>query len=44
MAHDVVRSADGTAIAHEMFGQGPPVIAVDGATCDRALMHPPRSP
>jgi alpha-beta hydrolase superfamily lysophospholipase len=40
MAHDVVRSADGTTIAYETFGQGPALIAVCGATCDRALMRP----
>jgi hypothetical protein len=40
MAHDVVRSADGTPIAYETFGQGPALVAVCGATCDRALMRP----
>jgi alpha-beta hydrolase superfamily lysophospholipase len=40
MAHDLVRSADGTTIAYETFGQGPALIAVCGATCDRALMRP----
>jgi pimeloyl-ACP methyl ester carboxylesterase len=40
MAHDVVRSADGTTIAYETFGRGPALIVVCGATCDRALMRP----
>ena len=40
MAHDVVRSADGTPIAYKTFGQGPALVAVCGATCDRALMRP----
>jgi Alpha/beta hydrolase family len=39
MAHDLMNSADGTSIAFETFGQGPPLIAVGGATCDRALMR-----
>jgi pimeloyl-ACP methyl ester carboxylesterase len=39
MAHDTVISADGTSIAYETFGEGPPLIAVCGATCDRALMR-----
>jgi pimeloyl-ACP methyl ester carboxylesterase len=34
-----VTSRDGTTIAYEMFGQGPPLITVCGATCDRALMR-----
>jgi pimeloyl-ACP methyl ester carboxylesterase len=34
-----VRSADGTKIAFETFGEGEPLIAVCGATCDRALMR-----
>jgi hypothetical protein len=34
-----VTSKDGTAIAYERFGEGPPLIAVCGATCDRALMR-----
>ncbi len=33
-------SRDGTPIAFERLGDGPPVIVVCGATCDRALMHP----
>src|SRR5918995_4618468 len=40
MANDIVRSADGTTIAYERSGQGPTLIAVCGATCDRALMRP----
>jgi len=40
MAHDMVRSADGTTIAYETFGRGPALIVVCGATCDRALMRP----
>lgn len=33
-------SRDGTAIAFERFGDGPPVIVVGGATCDRAVTRP----
>ena len=40
MANDIVRSVDGTTIAYERSGQGPTLIAVCGATCDRALMRP----
>ncbi len=36
----MVRSADGTSIASEVFGEGPTLITVRGATCDRALMRP----
>lgn len=32
----VVRSADGTAIAYERTGSGPPLVLVDGAMCYRA--------
>jgi pimeloyl-ACP methyl ester carboxylesterase len=32
-----VSSADGTAIAFDRLGEGPPVILVGGATCDRAM-------
>jgi Alpha/beta hydrolase family len=39
LAYRTVTSADGTSIAHETFGQGPPLITVCGATCDRALMR-----
>jgi pimeloyl-ACP methyl ester carboxylesterase len=35
-----VVSLDGTAIAFDRLGDGPPVIAVCGAMCDRALMRP----
>src|SRR5262249_54943162 len=34
---ETVRSGDGTAIAFERRGQGPPLILVDGALCDRAM-------
>ena len=37
---DKVTSRDGTPIAFDRLGDGPPVIVVCGATCDRALMHP----
>ena len=37
---ETVTSRDGTPIAYETFGQGPPLITVCGATCDRALMRP----
>jgi hypothetical protein len=33
----VVRSSDGTAIAFERVGEGPPLILVDGALCHRAV-------
>jgi hypothetical protein len=39
-AMNKVTSRDGTPIAFEQLGDGPPVIVVCGATCDRALMHP----
>lgn len=32
---ETVESKDGTSIAFERFGEGPPVIIVDGALCDR---------
>ncbi|WP_218005120.1 alpha/beta fold hydrolase [Actinomadura macra] len=35
-----VTSADGTAIAFNRLGEGPPVVVVGGATCDRQLMRP----
>lgn len=35
-----VISKDGTEIAYETWGEGPALIAVGGATCDRALMRP----
>jgi pimeloyl-ACP methyl ester carboxylesterase len=34
-----VTSADGTRIAFERFGEGPPLIVIGGATCDRARMR-----
>jgi pimeloyl-ACP methyl ester carboxylesterase len=37
---ETIRSRDGTAIAFERFGEGPPVIVVGGATCDRAMTRP----
>jgi pimeloyl-ACP methyl ester carboxylesterase len=35
-----VTSADGTTIAYDRLGAGPPLIAVCGASCDRAIMRP----
>ena len=35
-----VASPDGTPIAFDRLGDGPPVIVVCGAMCDRALMRP----
>jgi pimeloyl-ACP methyl ester carboxylesterase len=35
-----VTSRDGTTIAFDRLGDGPPVILVCGAMCDRALMRP----
>ena len=35
-----VTSGDGTPIAFDRLGDGPPVIVVCGAMCDRALMRP----
>jgi pimeloyl-ACP methyl ester carboxylesterase len=35
-----IRSKDGTTIAFDRLGDGPPVIVVCGAMCDRALMRP----
>jgi hypothetical protein len=40
MTYETVTSADGTSIAYEVFGAGPLLILVCGATCDRALMRP----
>ena len=37
---DKVTSSDGTPIAFDRLGDGPPVIGVCGAMCDRALMRP----
>src|ERR687889_2393696 len=37
---DKVTSRDGTTIAFDRLGEGPPVILVCGAMCDRALMPP----
>jgi pimeloyl-ACP methyl ester carboxylesterase len=37
---DKVTSSDGTPIAFDRLGDGPPLIVVCGATCDRALMRP----
>src|ERR671932_2757874 len=36
---DHVTSRDGTPIAFDRLGDGPPVIVVCGAMCDRALMR-----
>jgi pimeloyl-ACP methyl ester carboxylesterase len=38
--HSTVRSADGTRIAFERLGDGPPLVVIGGATCDRAKMRP----
>ena len=35
-----VRSKGGTTIAYERYGQGPPVIVVGGAACDRVVTRP----
>jgi pimeloyl-ACP methyl ester carboxylesterase len=35
-----VTSGDGTSIAFERFGEGPPIILVGGATCNRAMTRP----
>ena len=35
-----VSSLDGTTIAFDRLGEGPPVVLVCGAMCDRALMRP----
>jgi pimeloyl-ACP methyl ester carboxylesterase len=37
-----VTSADGTAIAYERRGEGPPVIVVDGALCSRSFGPSPK--
>src|SRR5918993_5603294 len=37
---ETVTSSDGTPIAFERLGDGPPLIVVCGALCDRALMRP----
>ncbi len=37
---DEVTSRDGTQIAFDRLGDGPPVIVVGGAMCDRASMRP----
>jgi pimeloyl-ACP methyl ester carboxylesterase len=37
---DKVTSSDGTAIALDRLGDGPPVIVVGGQLCDRVLIHP----
>lgn len=34
------RSKDGTTIAFDRYGEGPPIILVGGATCDRAMTRP----
>jgi pimeloyl-ACP methyl ester carboxylesterase len=36
-ATGTVRSGDGTAIAFERVGEGPPLILVDGALCHRGM-------
>jgi pimeloyl-ACP methyl ester carboxylesterase len=35
-----VRSKDGTTVAFDRLGNGPTVIVVGGATCDRAMTRP----
>ncbi|MFF0310468.1 alpha/beta fold hydrolase [Streptosporangium sp. NPDC004379] len=37
---ETVVSADGTRIAFERLGEGPPVVVVGGATCDRTVTRP----
>lgn len=37
---ETVISSDGTLIAFDRSGEGPPVILVGGATCDRAMARP----
>ena len=37
---NTVTSDDGTSIAFERFGEGPPVILVGGASTDRAMTRP----
>jgi pimeloyl-ACP methyl ester carboxylesterase len=37
---NTVTSDDGTGIAYERFGEGPPVILVGGATTDKAMTRP----
>jgi len=37
---EIVRSADGTTIAYERTGSGPPVVVVNGALADRAATAP----
>ena len=39
---DTVRSKDGTVIAFDRSGEGPPLILVDGALCSRALGPMPK--
>jgi pimeloyl-ACP methyl ester carboxylesterase len=35
-----IKSKDGTTITFDRLGDGPPVIVVGGATCDRAMTRP----
>jgi pimeloyl-ACP methyl ester carboxylesterase len=37
---ETVTSSDGTTIAFDRLGEGPPVIVVGGATCDREMTRP----
>jgi pimeloyl-ACP methyl ester carboxylesterase len=37
---DTVTSSDGTTIAFDRLGEGPAIIVVGGATCDRAMTRP----
>ena len=38
--HSYVTSADGTRIAYERFGDGPPLVIVGGLLCDRRTFQP----
>ena len=37
---EIAHSADGTALAYDRLGDGPPVILIGGATCTRAITAP----
>jgi pimeloyl-ACP methyl ester carboxylesterase len=37
---ETVTSSDGTTIAFDRLGDGPPVVVVGGLLCDRALTRP----
>jgi len=38
---EITKSADGTAIAYDRAGHGPPLVVVVGAFCDRRTFVPP---